>query len=247
MPPSPSRLSRQRPSLFRLLIHWIADNGFCYNADFGIRNHRWGSFWYILERLTFKHVLFLAQYSPCKSSKQYTCEYLPVMTTIQTRHFDWNEGERKVQSLLNVPFYENPTSPELSFHAARLCKISSLLALGTIDDEGRPWTTILSGQPGFIQLLGQSFIGVRAETTSIHDPVIELLRNDEDTAQNVSGGGRPMAALGIHLATRDRVKLTGSMIACNQISSKSHFEERRDGMLDCNMVFRVERSMGTYH
>ena len=167
------------------------------------------------------------------------------MPELYDTELGWHEGESKVQNLLHVPLQVNPTSSGLSPHASRLCKLSSLLALGTIDDEGRPWTTLLSGEAGFIHPLGQSLVGLTARISSCYDPVIELLSGDGHRLQDVHNG-RPMAALGLHLATRDRVKLNGSVVAFTKEEVKSVAEERSVRTVECQMVLSIHGSMGTY-
>ena len=79
---------------------------------------------------------------------------------IHTRPISFHEGEQKIQRLLHVPIQDNPTFPGLGPDAIRLLHFSSLIAVGTIDSEGRPWTTLLGGEPGFARSLGQSIIGI---------------------------------------------------------------------------------------
>jgi len=59
-----------------------------------------------------------------------------------------------MHSLLHVPNSDNPTTPGMSPHATLLLHISTSLAIGTLDDDGRPWTTLFGGEPGFARSLG---------------------------------------------------------------------------------------------
>ncbi len=170
------------------------------------------------------------------------------MANVYTSPMDFHEGERKMQSLLHVPFMDNPTTPGLSPHATRLLHVSSLLALGTLDDEGRPWTTLLGGEPGFARSLGQSVIGVKTIVDKKYDPVVELLvggKQDGEVHEN-GRGGRLMSALGIHLATRDRVKLAGRIVAGALGDFKSETEESESGAAEIQVVFAINRSLGVY-
>jgi len=168
------------------------------------------------------------------------------MPQIHTDPMTFHEGERKLQSLLHVPSQYNPTSPGLSPHATRLLHISSLLALGTLDDRGRPWTTLLCGQPGFARSLGQSIISVKTLVDRKNDPVVELLVGGmhDGEVHEVGNNGRSISALGIHLATRDRVKLAGKMVAGALGDVDSKPGEMESSVAEIQVVFDIQSSLG---
>lgn len=56
----------------------------------------------------------------------------------------WHEGEQQMHHMLHVPARENPTSQGLTPHGVRILHMSSLLALATLDDQGRPVGFLLS-------------------------------------------------------------------------------------------------------
>lgn len=120
-----------------------------------------------------------------------------------------------MQKLLRVPYQDNPTSPFLTPYAARLLPQVPMLALGTLDDAGRPWTTLLGGEAGFVRSLGQSVVGIKTLVDPLHDPVIDILLRDkhEDQTQQRENDHPIVSALGIDLATRSRVKLAGNLVA----------------------------------
>ncbi|KAL6714480.1 hypothetical protein ACLMJK_007904 [Lecanora helva] len=155
----------------------------------------------------------------------------------------WHEGEEKVQSLLHVPPVYNPTQPGLSQHAARLLNLSSMLALGTLDDDGWPWTTLLGGEPGFVRSMGQSIVGLKALVGRKFDPVVNLLldKNQDLEVRDVVKSRRPISALGIHLASRDRVKLAGELMA-GALGDK--IGDEQNGVEEIQAVFAVHRSLG---
>lgn len=134
---------------------------------------------------------------------------------------EWNEGEDRMHDLLHVPEQVNPTQPGLSAHAQRLLHLSTLVALGTVDREGRPWTTLLGGEEGFARSLGQSIVGIKAVTDIEHDPVLRSIL--QATKARSPGTGSPDAeyqdfsALGLHLATRNRVKLQGKLVGAGVV------------------------------
>ena len=162
----------------------------------------------------------------------------------------FHEGEAKMRSLLHVPHGDNPTFPGLSPYARRLLHMSSLIAIGTLDTEGRPWTTLLGGEPGFARSLSQSVIGVKALVDAKFDPVIGLLLGNKQDGEihEEEGDGRLFSALGIHLATRDRVKLSGKMVAGalehHRPTSKAN-EENSDAA-EVQLIFKIHESLGRY-
>ena len=170
------------------------------------------------------------------------------MPSIYTSPIRFHEGEDKMRSLLHVPAGDNPTSPGLSPHARRLLHISSLLAIGTLDTEGRPWTTLLGGEPGFARSLGQSIVGVKTLVDRKFDPVIRLLLGDKEDGEvhEETGDGRVVSALGIHLATRDRIKLSGKMVAgaLGHHRPTSEAGEDESGAAEVQLVLAIQQSLG---
>ena len=70
----------------------------------------------------------------------------------------WHRGEDERHRLRQVPEQDNPASYFLS--AAHQLTQSTLLALGTIDSEGRPWTSLWGGERGFEMAISQESIGI---------------------------------------------------------------------------------------
>ena len=170
------------------------------------------------------------------------------MATIHTSPIRFHEGEEKMRSLLHVPHGDNPTSPGLSPYAEALLHISPLLALGTLDADGRPWTTLLGGEPGFARSLGQSILGVKTLADRRFDPVIGLLLGDHEDGEVHAGegNGRVISALGIHLATRQRVKVSGKMVAgaFGQYRRTVEADEDGSGAVEVQLVFAIQQSIG---
>lgn len=171
------------------------------------------------------------------------------MAPIHTAPICFHEGEKKMRPLLHVPDGDNPTSPGLSPHARRILPMSSLLAIGTLDSDGRPWTTLLGGEPGFARSLGQSITGVKTLGDRKFDPVIGLLLGDEQDGQvhGEKGSERLVSALGVHLATRDRVKLSGKMVAAalGHHGPTPEADEDESGTAEVQLVFAIQQSLGT--
>ena len=159
---------------------------------------------------------------------------------------DWNDGEHQMHKLLHVPYQDNPTRPGLSAHAQRLLHLSSLLAIGAVGNDGRLWTTVLGGEPGFARSIGQSIIGVKALADPRYDPVMQgLLQEEQSTARSNSNRNvKDFSALGLHLATRDRVKLTGKVVAAGTVEDEEQTHKVETTAKQIQVVFAVSGSLG---
>lgn len=127
----------------------------------------------------------------------------------------WHEGEEKMHEVTKVEKQDNPTFPCLVPGAGQLLQMAPLLALGTVDDKGRPWTTVWGGEAPVAQPIGQSIIGIRTMVDSKTDPVVGLLYGGRDDGEVIKeqGVGRMISGLTVHLEKRRRVKLYGRMVA----------------------------------
>ncbi|KAF2494890.1 putative oxidoreductase [Lophium mytilinum] len=162
----------------------------------------------------------------------------------------WSSGEEQMHQLLRVPNQDNPTSSLLTPQASFLLQRAPLLAVGTVDDQGRPWTTVWGGEPGFSQSLGSSIIGTRTIVDRKNDPVVQILIGDRDDGEIVKseGPGKMVAGLTIDLAIRKRVKIYGRMVA----AALDATEQSDDGQGDAEkstsgqiqLVVRIEQSLG---
>jgi len=106
---------------------------------------------------------------------------------------------------------------------------------------------LLGGQPGFARLIGQSVIGVKALVDSEHDPVLKLLLSGEHgrEATQSAADGRLVSALAINLATRDRVKLAGKMVA-GAVQPPESGSQQVDRVSELQMAFKVEQSLSRF-
>ena len=163
----------------------------------------------------------------------------------------WHEGEEKMHKALHVPEQDNPTVTGLTQQAASMLQRGPLLAIGTLDADGKPWTTVWGGEPGFSRPLGQGIIGVRTPVAVAHDPVVATLvgTSAEGEVVREQGNGRMVAGLAIDLETRKRVKLYGRMVA-GALGSKTSGEdhESQTGAAgvqgEIQLVVRIEQSLG---
>ncbi|KAF4964930.1 hypothetical protein FSARC_7202 [Fusarium sarcochroum] len=156
---------------------------------------------------------------------------------------EFHEGERAMQQQLKVPSRGgNPTFPGLAAHYGARVMQSPLVALGTLDNEGRPWTTVWGGERGFARPVAEGVLAFNSSVDTRHDPVFKALWDgidDEGVEQGVinrpnGGEGKGMSGLSIDLETRDRVKLAGNMIAGATV----------DGGKTVQMAMAVTESLG---
>ena len=142
----------------------------------------------------------------------------------------WHDGELAMHHMLHVPTRPNPTTPGLGASYAYRVAASPLVALGTLDAAGRPWTTVWGGEAGFARPVAQGVLGVVGTVDTVHDPVFRALwgrdaegADEEHVIEGTAaepqvfrpadGEGKMMSGLSIDLSTRDRVKLAGRMMA----------------------------------
>jgi hypothetical protein len=163
------------------------------------------------------------------------------MAAIIEAETQWHKGEEEMQEWLRVPHLDNPTTPGLSGHAARQLISSPLVALGTLDSEDRPWTTIWGGEAGFSQPVAQSIIGMKATVDRTFDPVLRTLLGEKADGEVVrpEGPGKMVSGLGIDLESRNRVKLAGRMIA-------GALSATEPDIGDVQLVVKIEQSLGKY-
>lgn len=152
---------------------------------------------------------------------------------------DWNEGEREMHNLLHVPQDYNPTSMFLSPFASSLLVRCPLVALGTLDSENWPWTTLWGGEPGFSQPVAQNIIGLKTTVDRVYDPVLSILLGDAADGEVVQekDGGKMVGALAIDLQSRKRVKLYGKSVA-GAVSATE------DNIGQVQLVVKIEQSLG---
>ncbi|KAL9623607.1 MAG: hypothetical protein Q9160_002063 [Pyrenula sp. 1 TL-2023] len=167
-----------------------------------------------------------------------------VLSTQQESH----EGEKRMRNLRHSKRHENPTSPFLTPGAAFMLQTAPLLALGTLDSQGRPWATLWGGESGFARSMGQSIVGVRTIVDPTNDPVVEALYEGRDDGETVrpEGAGKMVSGLTIDMENRKRVKVFGRMMAGALSMSEKHDDKvEPDGATgEAQLVLRIEQSLG---
>lgn len=169
-----------------------------------------------------------------------------------TMAMSWNEGEARMQNLMRIPPIDNPTSAMLTPQASFMLQKGPLLAIGTLDSQSRPWTTLWGGSPGFSEPLGGGFVGTRTLVDGAYDPVVQALVGDavDGEMMQPKDGGKMVAGLAIDLMTRKRVKIAGKMVAGTlgdvEVKAEDDGEERKapTKQKQIQLVTKIDQSLG---
>lgn len=153
---------------------------------------------------------------------------------------EYHDGEKYMHSLLRVPERVNPTTPGLSSYGTHLVLTSPLLALGTLDKQGRPWTTIIGGEPSCMRPMGRSIVAINSLVDLKYDPVVEIIRALQ--AQDGENGSI-IGGLSIDLASRNRLKLSGRLIS-GRHGLEINLLNDHDGLGEARLMIRIESSLG---
>ncbi|KAK4241503.1 hypothetical protein C8A03DRAFT_30365 [Achaetomium macrosporum] len=164
------------------------------------------------------------------------------MATLLEHTNGWHSGEQAIHSLLKVPTSgrRNPTASGLPASYAHRVTVSPLLAVGTLDDQGRPWTSIWGGERGFARPVAQDILAMQSLVNKAYDPVAQAFLGKAADGEVVQPeGGTTMSALSIDLDTRDRVKLAGKMVVGSVVT-------RQDGgaIAEAQLAMLVQESLG---
>ncbi|KAI0129520.1 hypothetical protein BJ170DRAFT_666875 [Xylariales sp. AK1849] len=160
----------------------------------------------------------------------------------------WHPGEEEMHHMLHVPNRDNPTYPGLPPSWGLRITKSPLVAFGTLDLQGRPWTTVWGGIAGFCSPVAHNVLGVNATADMQFDPVVQQLFARKTNDSGMHGeiiddelvrpeGRHVLSALSIDLETQDRVKIAGLFVAGAARTSEV-------GVGNVQMAFHVEESLG---
>lgn len=162
----------------------------------------------------------------------------------------WHDGEIAIHKRIGGPERDNPTNPALTQHAAIRLQQAPLLAVGTLDAQGRPWTAVWGGKPGFAAPLGSSMIGMKVDVDEVHDPVVQALCNDKsqgvDGGQLQRGAGKMISGLTMDLDRRNRIKLCGRLVAGSLVSKAPSDPENSPSVAQgqIQLVTKIDQSLG---
>ncbi|KAF9438921.1 hypothetical protein BGZ76_002920 [Entomortierella beljakovae] len=166
-------------------------------------------------------------------------------------HDRWHSGERKVQDLMHVrELVQNHSSmfrPFLTTQMQEFVPGLNYFFIGTLDEQGRPWVSILTGQKGFLQSSDiksleiktnlNEFLGAPSTATSQphvpHDPIFSNLLNGE-TFKN---GKRMWGGVGLDFTNRRRNKMNGVLYPNDLLEANGKTGE-------LHLQLTVEQSIG---
>ncbi|KAK5113385.1 hypothetical protein LTR62_003485 [Meristemomyces frigidus] len=157
----------------------------------------------------------------------------------------WHEGEQIMHEAMGTSEFSNPTIPAVSPQLTSHLKVAPTIAIGTLDKQGRPWTTLWGGEKGFGQVLTDGIVAMKTAVTGKHDPVIELLVGNKATGEIKleEGKGRMVSGLTIDLMTRKRVKMFGRMIAGTLTEREDEITGNQDAVVEIQLVMTIEQSL----
>ena len=159
----------------------------------------------------------------------------------------WHEGEKEIQKLTKVDTREdNPTSQMLAPRAAYIVQRYTLMSLGTLDAEDKPWCTLWGGDPPFVQPVAQGILGIKTTVDASYDPVAKALfkgRMDGEVMRE-EGAGRMISGLSIELMDRSRWKLYGRMMAGALSTTHDDYNEEAGKAGEVQLVWKIEQSLG---
>lgn len=176
--------------------------------------------------------------------------------TLHLQRSSWHSGELAVHKLVHVPTPENPTTAGFPARYGYRVQQSPLVALGALDDDGKPWTTVWGGMPGFARPIGHDLLMAGSLVDAENDPVISALlggagkgvggdrKYQMDQADFASGGGKVISGLSIDLATRDRVKVGGRLVEGGVVTEPGPLGSGEDGVTRAELVVLIEEGLG---
>lgn len=149
---------------------------------------------------------------------------------------EWHMGETQIHKLLGLPERSNPLRSFLTPNSVNVINHACLIAIGTLDEQGTPWTTLWGGESSFMRSTGQSLITIKAVVDSRNDPVLSIFLG-KDTVEGEVKPGKMISGLGIDIENRDRAKLFGRILS-------GHVKATEDGLAQVLIVATVEQSTG---
>ncbi|KAH8811284.1 oxidoreductase FAD/NAD(P)-binding protein [Xylogone sp. PMI_703] len=164
---------------------------------------------------------------------------------VHSAHFlqdvPWHRGEEKMHKIMNVSGQMNPASPFLSPGAGYMVRQAPLLALGAVDAQNRPWTSVWGGMQGFAAPVAESTIGISTAVDARYDPVVQTLLGESGDGEVIQpkGKGKMVGGLTIDLEYRSRVKLYGRMKAGVLTA-----DEKNEGVGEAQLLVRIDESLG---
>ncbi|KAI9890488.1 MAG: hypothetical protein M1814_003972 [Vezdaea aestivalis] len=167
------------------------------------------------------------------------------MASVITDSMGWHQGEELMQNLLHAPKRENPAAPGLTAGAAWMMEDSSLLVVGTLDDDDQPWTSIWGGTEGTAQKIQANIVAIGTNIDRDNDPVVRALLGNHSAGSIVrsEGRGKMISALGLNLEQRRRIKLFGRMVAGAYKKPEAADTSPSSDVDEAQVIIKIEESM----
>lgn len=169
----------------------------------------------------------------------------------------WHDGELKVHERLHVlEERDNPNAPGTALrYFDGFLRRAPLFALGTLDAQRRPWTTLWGGVPGLSQALGNDILAFRTPVDARYDPVVQALFDNEVEDGKVRQAGNKnvmVSGLAMDLENRKRIKLFGRMVVAaigkdaEEAGNAGEHEADATGRSDMSiqLVLKMEQFLG---
>ncbi|KAF9175837.1 hypothetical protein BGX21_003922 [Mortierella sp. AD011] len=139
-----------------------------------------------------------------------------VQGSIVSLYDRWHSGERKIQDLMHVREAVQDMSsimrPSLTTQMQEFVLGLNYFFIGTLDDQGRPWVSILTGPKGFLQSPNSKCLEIRTritrhseQTKDTVDPIFSNLARGE----TFKCGKRMWGAVALDFSNRRRNKMNG--------------------------------------
>lgn len=135
-------------------------------------------------------------------------------------------NSEKIRTLLHIPPSRNPTTPFLNPSTAAFLSQCTLLILGSLDSQNRPWSSLIAGPAGFTRGINTEFLAVSGRV-ALGDPILDNLSLP---------GERMLSGLGTDLAARRRAKIFG------RVGDGMKRIGNDDGTLQ--VIWKIEQTLG---
>jgi hypothetical protein len=171
---------------------------------------------------------------------------------LQEHPLPFNEGEMTMRKSFNVPDRPNPTSLFLTPNGQFMISHAPLLGLGALDADGRPWSTVWGGEPGFASVIDRDIVGMRALVDRVYDPVVTALFGESNVAEgsitHSESRNKMISGVTIDLENRKRVKLYGKVVLGTLEDPEDNNSAENSGLSGkrghAQLVVKIEESLG---
>lgn len=143
----------------------------------------------------------------------------------------FHPGEKEIQSRLGVAdrieqLGRRMIQPHMSVRHQQFFSQLPLLLVGMADTAGRPWASLLVGQPGFLQPIDAAILRVKARPV-YGDPLNKALME-----------GAAIGTLGLEFQTRNRARLNGRIANVGQDGFEIHVTQ---SFGNCNQYIQARK------